>query len=172
MDEAEPMDFYVLLDQVISLLQQRRRVSYRALKLQFALDDDYIAAVKAELIEAQQLAVEAQGTMLVWTGQSAPGPGLTSDPAPAPLSYTPPHLAEKILTLRHVLAGERKQVTVLLVDVKETLEGLADRDPAEARTLLDPVYARLLAEVHRFEGNGHGGAARWHPGALRGPSRA
>lgn len=152
MDEAEPMNFYALLDQVVALLQQRGRLSYRGLKLQFGLDDDYIDAVKAELIDAQQLAVDAQGTTLVWTGPTAPRPGLSSDPAPAPISYTPPHLAEKILTLRHVLADERKQVTVLLVDVQGALEVLADRDPEEARTFLDPVYERLLAAVHRFEG--------------------
>jgi class 3 adenylate cyclase/tetratricopeptide (TPR) repeat protein len=74
-------------------------------------------------------------------------------PAPvSPQSYTPRYLAEKILTSRHVLEGERKQVTVLFADVKGSLELLADRDPEEARKLLDPVLERMMEAVHRYEG--------------------
>ena len=57
----------------------------------------------------------------------------------APDSYTPKHLAEKILTSRSAVEGERKQVTVLFADLKGSMELLADRDPEEARNLLDPV---------------------------------
>ena len=70
----------------------------------------------------------------------------------APLFYTPAHLAEKILTSRSALEGERKQVTVLFADLKGSLELLADRDPEEARQLLDPVLERMMAAVHRYEG--------------------
>jgi class 3 adenylate cyclase/tetratricopeptide (TPR) repeat protein len=70
----------------------------------------------------------------------------------SPESYTPPHLAEKILTSRAALEGERKQVTVLFADMKGSMELLADRDPEEARKLLDPVLERLMAAVHRYEG--------------------
>ena len=59
--------------------------------------------------------------------------------AQPPLTYTPPYLAEKILTSRSALEGERKQVTVLFADLKGSMELLADRDPEEARQLLDPV---------------------------------
>jgi class 3 adenylate cyclase len=69
-----------------------------------------------------------------------------------PLSYTPTHLAEKILTTKGVLEGERKQVTVLFADLKSSMELLADRDPEEARHLLDPVLERMMAAVHRYEG--------------------
>ena len=61
------MDFYDLCDQVIDLLKQRGRVSYRALKMQFALSDDGVEALKDELIYAQQLAVDEQDRVLVWT---------------------------------------------------------------------------------------------------------
>ena len=71
---------------------------------------------------------------------------------PAPLAYTPPYLAEKILTSRSALEGERKQVTVLFADLKGSMELLADRDPEEARQLLDPVLERMMAAVHRYEG--------------------
>jgi class 3 adenylate cyclase len=61
-------------------------------------------------------------------------------------------LAEKILTTKTALEGERKQVTVLFADLKASMELLADRDPEEARQLLDPVLERMMAAVHRYEG--------------------
>ena len=71
---------------------------------------------------------------------------------PSTQAYTPKHLAEKILTSRHALEGERKQVTVLFADLKGSMELLADRDPEEARRLLDPVLERMMEAVHRYEG--------------------
>src|SRR6185436_12841619 len=73
-------------------------------------------------------------------------------PAAAPRTYTPAHLAEKILTSKGSLEGERKQVTVLFADLKGSMELLADRDPEEARQLLDAVLERLMEAVHRYEG--------------------
>jgi class 3 adenylate cyclase len=70
----------------------------------------------------------------------------------SPESYTPKHLAEKILTSKSALEGERKQVTVLFADLKGSMELLADRDPEEARELLDPVLERMMEAVHRYEG--------------------
>ncbi len=70
----------------------------------------------------------------------------------SPESYTPKHLAEKILTSRSGLEGERKQVTVLFADLKGSMELLADRDPEEARKLLDPVLERMMEAVHVYEG--------------------
>jgi predicted ATPase/class 3 adenylate cyclase len=70
----------------------------------------------------------------------------------SPDSYTPKHLAEKILTSKSALEGERKQVTVLFADTKGSMELLADRDPEEARKLLDPVLENMMEAVHRYEG--------------------
>ena len=70
----------------------------------------------------------------------------------SPAAYTPRHLAEKILTSKSALEGERKQVTVLFADLKGSMELLADRDPEEARKLLDPVLERMMEAVHRYEG--------------------
>jgi len=84
---------------------------------------------------------------------TSPTPAAASPVAFAPSqAYTPPYLAEKILTSRSVLEGERKQVTVLFADLKGSMELLADRDPEEARQILDPVLERLMAAVHRYEG--------------------
>src|SRR2546422_300553 len=81
---------------------------------------------------------------------TAPGPG--SSRFASPQSYTPKHLAEKILTSRGALDGERKHVTVLFADLKGSMELLADRDPEEARKILDPVLERMMEAVHRYEG--------------------
>jgi class 3 adenylate cyclase/tetratricopeptide (TPR) repeat protein len=84
------------------------------------------------------------------TPEGAPPP--PSRPSASPLSYTPKHLAEKILTSKSALEGERKQVTVLFADLKGSMELLADRDPEEARKLLDPVLERMMEAVHHYEG--------------------
>src|SRR5207247_958388 len=70
----------------------------------------------------------------------------------SPEAYTPKHLAEKILTSKAAVEGERKQVTVLFADLKGSMELLAERDPEEARKLLDPVLERMMEAVHRYEG--------------------
>ena len=77
----------------------------------------------------------------------------TSEPRlSSPQSYMPKHLAEQVLASRAALEGERKQVTVLFADMKGSLELLADRDPEEARQLLDPVLEHMMEAVHRYEG--------------------
>ena len=70
----------------------------------------------------------------------------------SPEAYTPKHLAEKILTSKSALEGERKQVTVLFADMKGSMELLADRDPEEARKFLDPVIEHMMEAVHHYEG--------------------
>ncbi len=113
------MTFDDVLDQVLELLQREGRVSYRALKLRFDISDDYIEGIKDELIYAKKLAVDEEHRVLVWVGEQAaastpppvPGtPELASAPASEqarePLSYTPKHLAEKILTSRSALEGQ------------------------------------------------------------------
>src|SRR6185369_14501198 len=117
------MDLYEVIDHVVALLQKHGRITYRALKLQFALDNEHLEALKEELIEARELAVDKDGKMLVWTGdhdtgsaptvaRGSPSPATTS--APPPATYTPPHLAERIraeqaaLEARGAADGERK----------------------------------------------------------------
>jgi class 3 adenylate cyclase/tetratricopeptide (TPR) repeat protein len=70
----------------------------------------------------------------------------------SPESYTPKHLADRILTSKAALDGERKQVTVLFADLKGSMEFLAERDPEDARRLLDPVLERMMDAVHHYEG--------------------
>src|SRR5262245_21003668 len=105
------MEFYDVLNQVLALLEREGRVSYRALKRQFALDDEYIEDLKVEIIDAKRLAVDEDGKVLVWTGASpvasstlqVPGAKYENQkpetrnqkPDPKPIHYTPPHLAER-----------------------------------------------------------------------------
>ena len=84
-------------------------------------------------------------------------------------------LAERILSSKSALEGERKQVTVLFADLKGSMELLADRDPEEARKLLDPVLERMTGgrpplRGHRKSGDGrrYNGAV-WRAARARGP---
>jgi len=83
---------------------------------------------------------------------AAPTPPVPPPRFATPESYTPRHLAQRILTSKSALEGERKQVTILFADLKGSMELLADRDPEEARKLLDPVLEHMMGAVHRFEG--------------------
>src|SRR5262245_15832900 len=136
--KGETMTFEEVLDQAIAMLQRRGRLTYRTLQLQFQLDEAHLEALKDELIYGQRLAVDEEGRVLVWTGDAAspPAPAVPPPPERPPQAYTPAYLAEKILSSRTALEGERKQVTVLFADLKGSMELLADRDPEEARQLL------------------------------------
>jgi hypothetical protein len=154
------MTFEEILNQTMALLQRQGRVSYRALKRQFDLDEAYVEDLKLELIEVHQVAVDQANTMLVWTGgAAAPSPAATEavsvparTPGMAPLTYTPLHLTDKILAARLALEGERKQVTVLFADIKDSTELIKDLDPEAAQQLLDPALHHMMDAVHRYEG--------------------
>jgi class 3 adenylate cyclase/tetratricopeptide (TPR) repeat protein len=150
------MTFEEILDAVLAMLQRRGRVTYRTLKRQFHLDNDAFEDLKDELLYAHPHVVEDDSRGLVWTGATRPIPTPGSSPAldqaRAPLSYTPPYLAEKILTSKRALEGERKQVTVLFADLKGSTELIRDLDPEAAQQLLDPALQRMMDAVHRFEG--------------------
>ncbi len=77
------MEFDAVLAQVLYLLQQEGSVSYRALKLRFQLNDEYIEALKDEIIEVKQQAIDRDGRVLVWIGDpsTAPAPGAESPAA-------------------------------------------------------------------------------------------
>src|SRR5262245_51635130 len=106
---GDEVDLVAVLDQVIALLRQRGRVTYSALKRQFQLDDAALEDVKNELIEGQRLAVDERGNVLVWTGDAGTTPSAIATPVkppgPTPAAYTPPYLAEKILTSKSALEG-------------------------------------------------------------------
>src|SRR5262249_17510976 len=137
------MTFEEILNQAIAMLQRRGRVSYSTLKRQFQLDDAALEDLKEALLFAHPQIADEAGRGLIWPGDTASGAAPATAPAlvqaPAPLTYTPPYLAEKILTSRRALEGERKQITVLFADLKGSTELIRDLDPEAAQTLLDPA---------------------------------
>src|SRR5262245_61584526 len=118
------MKFSEIVKQAVVLLQESQRITYRALKLEFDLTDEQLAALKVELIEARELSRDKDGKMLVWTGEEAASPVPTSSSSQALVSYTPPHLAERILAEQAALEargatdGERKTITAFFADLK------------------------------------------------------
>jgi class 3 adenylate cyclase len=155
------MDYDELVAKVIELLQREKRIPYRSLKRRFDVDDEYIEDLKIDLIEAKRLAVDEHDRILVWVGeQASPPPALSPDPVAAaatdqarePLSYTPKHLAEKILTSRSALEGERKQVTVLFCDLANSTPIAERLGPEHMHTLLNRFFELALDAVHRYEG--------------------
>jgi hypothetical protein len=141
------VDFVTVMEQAIALLRQRGRVTYRTLQLQFTLDDEQLAALKDELLYSQPQVRDDTGRGLIWTDDAGPVLAGTAapvkPPAQAPLTYTPPYFAEKILTSRSALEGERKQVTVLFADLKDSTELIRG---------LDPALHHMMDAVHRYEG--------------------
>ncbi|MBI3756658.1 MAG: AAA family ATPase [Deltaproteobacteria bacterium] len=154
------MDFYAVLDQVVALLQHRSRVTYRALKLQFQLDDEQLDALKDELLFSHPEIVDETGRGLVWTGVApvlSPESRVLSplqSPAPStqsPSSYTPAHLAERIRAAS-LTEGERKTITALFADLKGSTALIEGLDPEEARAIIDPALQLMMDAVHRYEG--------------------
>jgi len=133
------MTFEEVVDQALAMLQRRGRATYRMLQRHFQLDDAALEDLKEELLYGQRVAEEEE-RVLVWRGATAAAP-LASVRVPAPearqarasLSYTPPHLADKIRTTRATLAGERKHVTVLFADLKDSTELIRGLDPEAAQ---------------------------------------
>jgi len=158
------MKFYEVVEQVLDLLQREGRVSYRALKREFGLDDDYLEDLKAEIIDAKRLAMDEDGKVLVWAG-AVPQSSTPKAPdsrlqtlAPRPVSYTPKHLTERILAeqaameARGATDGERKSITALFADIKGSMELIEDLDPEEASHIIDPALKLMMEAVHRYEG--------------------
>ena len=114
------MTFYEVLAQVIELLQRQGRVSYRALKRQFELDDAYIDDLKTELIQAQRLALDEDGMVLVWTGPTATPPTSTTEQAKRSVPAGRPLPQEQALppaAAPPAPEAERRQLTVMFCDL-------------------------------------------------------
>ncbi len=124
-----------MLEQVIELLERHRRVTYRALKRQFDIDDDYVEDLKDEIIKARQLAVEQDGEMLVWSDEtegtlaSAAQPDQTSVPSttqePESTQTEPPPPEPPTPD------AERRQLTVMFCDLADSTELSGQLDPED-----------------------------------------
>ena len=154
------MKFSEIVEQASDLLRRKGRISYRALKVEFDLTDDLLDILKEELIDIEELAVDKDGKMLVWKGDgatvSAPQPVASQTQPPA--SYTPPHLAARILAeqaameARGATDGERKTITAVFSDLKGSTALIEGLDPEDARTIIDPALQIMMNAVHRYDG--------------------
>src|SRR5215813_11403122 len=151
------MDFYTILDQVVALLRQRQRVTYRALKIQFHLDEEALAALKEELIEAQQLAIDEHGRFLSWTGNT----DLSSSSPPSSSQHvlqpaTPEASSAQVEVspaTPHPPEAERRQLTVLFCDLVDSTVLASQLDPEDLREVVR-AYQEVCAKViARFEGH-------------------
>src|SRR5713101_517377 len=104
------MTFDEVLVQVLELLEREGRLSYRALKRRFSLDDEYLEDLKTEIIDAKRLAVDENGTVLVWTGAGSQV-GTTSERANAAAES---HAAPPATISDD---GERRRLTVMFCDL-------------------------------------------------------
>jgi len=139
------MDFYRVVDQAIALLRQRGRVTYRALKRQFDLDDDVLEDLKAELITAQRLAVDEQGAVLVWVGEAETPPALQEDVPPLP--------GESPSLERRPPEAERRQLTVLFCDLVDSTALASQLDPEDLRKVVRAYQETCAKVIARFEGH-------------------
>lgn len=149
-------EFTALLAKVTAALEAEQRISYRGLKRRFALTDDDIDDLKDELIHARRVAEDEGGIVLVWrqatTAVVAPSPKPAVASGGRPPAYTPRYLADKILSMRSVIEGEKKQVTVLFCDTANSTV-LAERlGPEGWHETMNAFFAGLTEAVHQLEG--------------------
>jgi class 3 adenylate cyclase len=150
------MTFDELLAEVITLLQRQGRVSYRALKLRFTLDDDYLDGLKDELIHAQRLAVDEDGRVLVWTGQTTPTPAV-APPVPLAVSQSiTPAVSTAATSLPATpapAAAERRQLTVMFCDLVDSTRLAGQLDPEDLRDVVRAYQAACAEAIRRFGGH-------------------
>jgi hypothetical protein len=148
------MDFYAVLDQVVALLRSRGRVSYRALQVQFNLDDKALDALKAELMEVHPIAVDQAGTMLVWTGDGGTLPESPQWPSPStPPSQIPEAQWPQPRTELHAPEAERRQLTVLFCDLVDSTVLASQLNPEEWREVVRAYQDTCAKVIARFEGH-------------------
>jgi TOMM system kinase/cyclase fusion protein len=154
------MEFEEALEQIIALLQRQGRVSYGALKRRFKLDDAYLEDLKIELIEAQQLAHDENGRILVWSGEPVSTASRTPETA-SQLSSTSqqPHTqedqtlpGEPAHVARHVSEAERRQLTVMFCDLVDSTALAVQLDPEDLREVVRAYQETSAAMIQRFGG--------------------
>jgi TOMM system kinase/cyclase fusion protein len=148
------MDFYDILDQVIALLKQRGRASYRALQRQFALDDAYLEDLKVEIIKVQRLAVDQDGELLIWTGEAETKPPPTPKPPVQQESSLAEHATpgEVLRTAPHSPEAERRQLTVMFCDLVDSTKLSSQLDPEEYRDVVRAYQSACTEVITRFDG--------------------
>src|SRR5919201_7175569 len=147
------MDFYALLDQVVALLRQRQRVTYRALKLQFQLDDETLEALKDELLYAHPQVRETAERGLVWMEDTAGIPEPMAPSSQSALQTAYPAQAEVQPAPYARPEAERRQLTVMFCDLVQSTQLSSQLDPEDLREVLRAYQATCAEVITRFEGH-------------------
>ena len=156
------MSFDEPLEQAIVILQRRGRVSYRALKREFGVDDDFLEDLKGGLIEVHGLAVDQNGKMLVWTGEPTPKAGPLSSPVPTPEASLPieqasvpaPHPPDLQTQAEAVgVQAERRQLTVMFCDLVGSTPLSERLDPEDLREVVRAYQTTAADVICRLEGH-------------------
>jgi class 3 adenylate cyclase/predicted ATPase len=147
------MDYDAVLAQVLALLQQEQRLSYRVLKRRLHLDDDVLEDLKEDLIYAKKLAVDEDGRVLIWTGGTSSAPTAASPvPLPATLEVSPAQ-GEAAPVASPTPEAERRQLTVLFCDLVDSTKLSSQLDPEDWRDVVR-AYQQVCTEViQRYEGH-------------------
>src|SRR5262245_22337082 len=150
------MTFDDILEQVITLLKRQRRISYRALKLRFNLDDEYLDILKEELIDAQRIATDEDGRILVWTGEAesvllSASPALQVEQQRPAQHVQPTHIAP--LLGSHVPEAKRRQLTVMFCDLVDSTKLSSQLDPEVYRDVVRAYQTACTEVIQRFDGH-------------------
>src|SRR5262245_34273270 len=140
------MTFDEVLEQVRELLQSKGRVAYRALKRRFELDDEYLEDLKAELIDAEHVARDEEGKVLVWTSGSTKGEEAAGAKGGRGREFglRPPASGRS--------AGERRQLTVMFCDLVGSTPLAEQLDPEELREVILAYQQTCADRIQRFDG--------------------
>src|SRR5262249_55339645 len=147
------MDFSALRTQVIDLLQREGRVAYRALKLQFQLDDDHLEALKGDLIYAKKLAVDEDERVLVWTGGTSSAPPTASPLLPPAMPDVSPAQGEAAPIVPPTPEAERRQLTVMFCDLVDSTKLSSQLDPEECREVVRGYHTACTEIIRRYDGH-------------------
>ncbi len=150
------MTFDELITQAVELLQREGRVSYRALKRRFALDDEYLEDIKAELIDAKRLATDEDGKVLVWAGKGVNGETDKRGKGKDSLESSVQHLesTDQALALStQPPAGERRQLTVQFIDLVGSTTLSQQLDPEDYHARVVAYQAACRQVIGRYDGH-------------------
>jgi class 3 adenylate cyclase/predicted ATPase len=150
------MTFYEVVRQVLDLLQQQGRISYRALKREFGIDDDFIEDLKEELFFSHPV-VDEDSRGLVWTGEPGiqPEPASTSQPDQTAPQHTaqeePPTQIASSSPEPHAPDAERRQLTILFTDLVDSTALSGQLDAEDYREIVRAYQAACAEVIERFE---------------------
>jgi class 3 adenylate cyclase len=151
------MDFYEVLDGVLELLRRRGRVTYRALKAQFQLDNEQMETLKEEILYAHESAVQADDRGFTWTGETELTPATTSQPDPSepqPVAeQAQPTPVESPSTAPHTPEAERRQLTIMFVDLIGSTRLSSELDPEDLREVVREYQRSCTEVITKYDGN-------------------